>query len=145
MSESGLLTPREAEAVIDDHVEQSGPGALPHVSVTELADGTWQVRWQHLESNVRPMTLDAWCAWITRNVASLDPGDLQTTESRVPSKQPWKPQPGERSACIWLLRGQRASDRPRKASRRCATGLTTSLTAWRERRWVGCSVSADAG
>jgi hypothetical protein len=81
MSEGGLLTPREAEAVIDDRIEQFGLGALPHVTVTELADGTWRVRWEHLESTVAPMTEDAWCAWINRNVGSLDPGDLQTTES----------------------------------------------------------------
>jgi hypothetical protein len=40
MSEIGLLTPREAEAVIEDRIEQFGLGALPHVTVTELADGT---------------------------------------------------------------------------------------------------------
>ena len=81
MSEIGLLTPREAEAVIEDRIEQFGLGALPHVTVTELADGTWRVRWEHLESTVAPMTEDAWCAWVKRNVGSLDPGDLQTTES----------------------------------------------------------------
>jgi hypothetical protein len=81
MSEIGSLTPREAEAVIEDRIEQFGLGALPHVTVTELADGTWRVRWEHLESTVAPMTEDAWRAWITRNVGSLDPGDLQTTES----------------------------------------------------------------
>jgi hypothetical protein len=81
MSESGLLTPREAEAVIEDRIQRFGLGALPRVSVTELADGTWRVRWEHLERNVAPMTRDTWYAWLKENVGSLDAGDLETTES----------------------------------------------------------------
>jgi hypothetical protein len=75
------LTPREAEAVVDELIEQFGLGALPHVNVTALADGTWQVRWQHLERTLRPMTKAAWAAWLEENVGSLDAGDLETTES----------------------------------------------------------------
>lgn len=81
MSASRFLTPREAEAVIEARIEQFGLGALPRVSVTELGDGRWLVRWQHLERIVAPMTPDAWCAWLEENVGSLDAGDLQTTES----------------------------------------------------------------
>jgi hypothetical protein len=81
MSENRLLTPREAEAVIEDRIEQFGLGALPHVAVTELGDGKWRVRWEHVERIVAPMTRDAWCAWVEENVGSLDAGDLQTTES----------------------------------------------------------------
>ena len=39
MSESRLLTPREAEAVIEARIERFGLGALPRVKVTELAYG----------------------------------------------------------------------------------------------------------
>jgi hypothetical protein len=81
MSENRVLTPREAEAVIDDRIEAFGLGALPRVEVSELADGTWQVRWEHLERTVAPMTQDAWHAWLEENVGSLDAGDLETTES----------------------------------------------------------------
>lgn len=81
MSEVRLLTPREAEAVIEDRIERFGLDALPRVSVTELADGRWQVRWDHLERTVTPMTRDAWHAWLEENVGSLDAGDLETTES----------------------------------------------------------------
>jgi hypothetical protein len=81
MSERRLLTPREAEAVIESRIEQFGLGALPRVKVTALADGTWRVRWEDLERTVAPMTQDAWHAWLEENVGSLDAGDLETTES----------------------------------------------------------------
>jgi hypothetical protein len=81
MSEDRLLTPREAETVVEDRIEQFGLGALPPVDVALLDDGSWRVRWEHLERIVAPMTMDAWCAWLEENVGSLDAGDLGTTES----------------------------------------------------------------
>ena len=81
MGEKSTLTPREAEAVVEDRIERFGLGALPSVSVTELADGTWRVRWDRLERVVAPMTQEAWHAWLEENVGSLDAGDLETTES----------------------------------------------------------------
>jgi hypothetical protein len=81
MSEGRLLTPREAEEVVEDRIERFGLGALPRVSVAELADGNWRVRWENLERTVVPMTEDAWHAWLEENVGSLDAGDLETTES----------------------------------------------------------------
>jgi hypothetical protein len=81
MNAGGVLTPREAEAVIEERIEQFGLGSLPRVEVTQLGDGSWRVRWEHLERVVPPMTYDAWCAWLEENVGSLDAGDLETTES----------------------------------------------------------------
>ena len=81
MSEKSVLTPREAEAVVQDCIELFGLGVLPRVSVTELADGAWRVHWDRLECDVAPMTREAWHAWLERNVGSLDAGDLETTES----------------------------------------------------------------
>jgi hypothetical protein len=81
MSDSRLLTPPEAEAVIEDRIERFGLGALPRVSVTELADGTWRVRWENFERTVAAMSQDAWYAWLEENVGSLDAGALETTES----------------------------------------------------------------
>lgn len=81
MNDGRLLTPREAEGVVEERIEQFGLGALPHVEVAELADGTWRVRWEHLERIVAPMTGAAWHAWLVENVGSLDAGDLETTES----------------------------------------------------------------
>lgn len=81
MNESRLLTPHEAEAVVEERIEMFGLGALPRVTVTPLADGMWRVRWEILEATVPPMTAEAWRAWLEDNVGSLDPGDLETTES----------------------------------------------------------------
>lgn len=81
MDEKSTLTAREAEAVVEDRIERFGLGALPSVSVTELAGGTWRVRWDRLERVVAPMTREAWHAWLEENVGSLDAGDLETTES----------------------------------------------------------------
>ena len=81
MTEKSVLTPREAEAVVQDRIEHFGLGVLPRVSVTELPDGTWHVQWNRRETVIAPMTQDSWHAWLERNVGSLDAGDLETTES----------------------------------------------------------------
>ncbi len=81
MSEGRLLTPGEAEAAIEDRIQAFGLGALPRVRVTERADGTWRVSWNHLGRVVAPMSADLWYAWLEENVGSLDAGDLETTES----------------------------------------------------------------
>ena len=51
------------------------------LTVATRSDGTWLVRWQHIERIVEPMARDAWSAWLRENVGSLDAGDLATTES----------------------------------------------------------------
>lgn len=81
MTDESVLTPREAEAVVEERIELFGLGVLPRVSVTELSDGSWHVQWDRLESVVPPMTPEAWRAWLEANVGSLDAGDLETTES----------------------------------------------------------------
>ena len=70
-----LLQPYTGREISGDELEEA------RVKVTELADGTWRVRWEDLERTVAPMTQDAWCAWLEQNVGSLDAGDLETTES----------------------------------------------------------------
>ena len=47
MDEQRLLTPREAESVVQERIEQFGLGALPPVSVSTVADGGWWVVWPH--------------------------------------------------------------------------------------------------
>lgn len=81
MNPEPLLTPHQAQAVIEEKIEQFGLGALPQVEVTALTDGMWHVRWENVEHVVAPMTQDEWRAWVEENVGSLDPGDLATTES----------------------------------------------------------------
>lgn len=79
--ESRRLTPPEAEAVIDELIEQFGLGALPRVVVEALPDGRWHVHWDHQHRTVAPMDAAAWTAWLEEHVGSLDAGDLETTES----------------------------------------------------------------
>lgn len=81
MNPNPLLSPLEAEAVIEEKIEQFGLGVLPRIEVTALPDGNWRVRWENVEHVVAPMTGDEWHAWVEDNVGSLDPGDLATTES----------------------------------------------------------------
>ena len=81
MDEKRLLTPREAEAVVERRIQKFGLNALPRVTVAELSDGRWRVSWNAVERTVAPMTDEAWHAWLERNVGPLDAGDLQTTES----------------------------------------------------------------
>jgi len=81
MADKRVPRPREAEAVVDERIESFGLGVLPPVTVAALADGSWQVRWDHLERVVAPMDCDAWYAWRQENVGSLEQGDLETTES----------------------------------------------------------------
>lgn len=81
MNDDRPLMPSEAEAVIEDRIEQFGLVALPQLSVTELPDGNWLVRWDHLESTVPPMCAEDWEAWLVEHVGSLDAGDLETRES----------------------------------------------------------------
>ena len=81
MHENRLLTPREAEAVIEERIERFGLGSLPRVLVTEVRGGGWRVRWDSLEQTVAPMTLAEWQVWLECHVGSLDAGDLGTTES----------------------------------------------------------------
>ena len=81
MDEEHVLTPHEAETVVDERIERFGPGALPHVNVTASADGHGRFAGSISLATVTPMTQNAWCAWLEENVGSLDAGDLQTTES----------------------------------------------------------------
>ncbi|MCL4762708.1 MAG: hypothetical protein KJ018_13210 [Burkholderiales bacterium] len=81
MTGSACLAPHEAEAVVQEAIERFGLGALPRLTVTATADGAWTVRWDHMERRVEPMAMEAWVAWLERNVGSLDAGDLETTES----------------------------------------------------------------
>ena len=81
MSESRLLTPQEAEGVVDKLIDQFGLGALPPVRVVATADGMWHVQWDRSQRTVAPMNMEAWQAWLGQNVGSLDASDLGTTES----------------------------------------------------------------
>jgi hypothetical protein len=80
-SRETLLTPREAEQVVEDRIEQFGLGALPEVRVVSLADGSWRVRWDEFERVVPAMGALAWRKWLHEHVGPLEAEALQTTES----------------------------------------------------------------
>lgn len=80
MKENRVLATYEAEAVVENLIEQFGLSALPKIRVVELANGAWQVRWMDQERTLEPMTRDAWHHWLELNIGSLEPGDLETTE-----------------------------------------------------------------
>jgi hypothetical protein len=81
MNESRLLDPVEAEAVIEERIDQYGAGALPVVEVRSTDEGKWRVRWGHVECTVAPMTLANWMDWVVENVGPLDADGLETTEA----------------------------------------------------------------
>jgi hypothetical protein len=76
-----LLTPLEAEQVVQDRIEQFGAGALPDVRISVRSDGSWRVRWDVFERVVAPMDSTTWAAWLEQHVGPLDAEHLQTTES----------------------------------------------------------------
>lgn len=76
-----ILTPSEAEAVVERRIERFGLNALPRVHVAELEDGRWRVRWNEIQRTVPAMTDKDWRAWLERHVGPLDAADLQTTEA----------------------------------------------------------------
>jgi hypothetical protein len=75
------LTPREAEQVVEERIEQFGLGALPEVRVISLADGSWRVHWDEFERVIAPLGALAWRRWLHEHVGPLDAEALQTTES----------------------------------------------------------------
>ena len=81
MAASNLLTPREAEQVVADRIEQFGLGALPEVAIEVAPDGSWIVSWDTYSRTVSPMNEESWGVWLKQHVGPLDAESLQTTES----------------------------------------------------------------
>jgi hypothetical protein len=81
MAQRTLLTPREAEQVVADLIEQFGLGALPEVRVSVAPNGSWVVTWDTLSRTENPMDAESWRSWLKQHVGPLDAESLQTTES----------------------------------------------------------------
>lgn len=75
-----LLTPREAEQVVEQRIEEFGLGALPRVQVEPMANGDWQITWDTFRRVERPMSASEWAEWLERHVGTLDPELLETLE-----------------------------------------------------------------
>ncbi len=80
MEQQGKLSAEQAEAVVDELIEQFGPGAYPKVSVTEVGDGTWRIQWRTMETDHPAMSPDQWRDWLRQRVGSIAPERLETSE-----------------------------------------------------------------
>lgn len=81
MATRKLLTPRQAEQIVADRIEQFGLGSLPEVAIRVAQDGSWLVSWDSYARSVSPMDEESWRDWLKRHVGPLDAESLQTTES----------------------------------------------------------------
>ena len=79
MAES-QLTAKQAQAFVEQLVEQYGYGAYPEVKVTDEDYGTWLVTWRGMSDHVTPMTAEQWQNWLRAKVGSITPERLETSE-----------------------------------------------------------------
>jgi len=77
--ERPTLTPREAEQVVEQRIEDFGLGALPQISVIEER-GDWRVIWDGKMRVIPPMSEREWLAWLEENVGEVDPESLGSLE-----------------------------------------------------------------
>jgi hypothetical protein len=75
-----LLTPDEAEQVVEQRIEEFGLSSLPRVHVAPIASGEWQITWDTFRHVERPMTATEWREWLERHVGTLNPEQLETLE-----------------------------------------------------------------
>lgn len=80
MAQAEKLTAEQAEGVVDELIERFGPGAYPKVSVTEVAQGTWRIRWRAMDVEAPAMTAEKWSDWLRERVGSIAPERLETSE-----------------------------------------------------------------
>ena len=74
------LTPREAEDVVEQRIQDFGLDALPRVQVDFTAGGDWLITWDRQRHIEPPMTDEQWRAWVERHVGTLNPELLETLE-----------------------------------------------------------------
>ena len=77
--ERPTLSPREAEQIVEQRIEDFGLGALPQISVQEER-GDWRITWDGKMRVARPMNEREWLAWLEENVGEVDPANLSSLE-----------------------------------------------------------------
>jgi hypothetical protein len=77
--ERPILSPREAEQVVEQRIESFGLGALPQISVLEER-GDWRISWDGKVRVTKPMNERDWLAWLEENVGEVDPESLSSLE-----------------------------------------------------------------
>ena len=80
MEKEGKLSAEQAEGVVEELIEQFGPGAYPKVTVEEVEDHKWRIQWREMETIAPPMTARQWTDWLRRRVGSMTPERLETSE-----------------------------------------------------------------
>jgi hypothetical protein len=74
------LTPEEAQAVVDQRIEEFGLSSLPSVRVAATERGGWEISWDRFRQVEPAMTAPQWCDWLERHVGPMDPSRLETLE-----------------------------------------------------------------
>jgi hypothetical protein len=77
--ERPTLSPREAEQVVEQRIEDFGLGALPQISVVEER-GDWRITWDGKMRVAKPMNERDWLAWLEENVGEVAPENLSSLE-----------------------------------------------------------------
>jgi hypothetical protein len=77
--ERPILSPREAEQVVEQRIESFGLGALPQISISEDR-GDWRIIWDGKVRVTKPMNERDWLAWLEENVGEVDPESLSSLE-----------------------------------------------------------------
>lgn len=73
------LTPREAEQIVEQRIEDFGLGALPAIAVSDER-GYWRITWDGKVRLAAPMNEAEWLAWLEENVGEVDPESLSSLE-----------------------------------------------------------------
>jgi hypothetical protein len=80
MTDTQVLSPEAAQAVVDELIQAFGLGAYPKVEVRLIAPGRWRIRWRSMEAEEPAMTATEWEEWLRRCVGSISPARLETSE-----------------------------------------------------------------
>lgn len=80
MEDEPKLNPEDAEAVVDELIQNFGPGAFPKVNVSEVSPGKWRIEWRAMKVTAAAMTSTQWTEWLRQRVGSIAPERLETSE-----------------------------------------------------------------
>jgi hypothetical protein len=64
MLQSKLLSPEQAQRLVEELLNQYGLGAIPQIRVARLADGDWQIKYNSVTHVHAPMNEVEWHAWL---------------------------------------------------------------------------------
>ena len=74
------LTPKQAQELVEQRIQDFGLNSLPRVEVAFTESGDWLITWEEHRRVEPPMTDPQWRQWLERHVGTLDPELLETLE-----------------------------------------------------------------